>query len=381
MYASSGNFKTYVKQSHTVIVKAEVWSSDQLLQAVNIQSGGVTINDSMASRRECEIEIVTNRTSTNLVPDNDFDTITPFGNELRLYRGIRFDDGTDEYVPLGVFVITEVNIKDSNEGVTLSLSGTDRSLIISRAKWLQPYQVENGSLEDAITDLLKDRYPDVLTQFPETNVSINQVVLGSENDNDPWKDAVELCELVGFDLFFNANGVVEMAQFPSLDGSVVVSTFVEGDGTTITSIDRSISTKETFNGVVYTIEGTEVTTPIRVEAWDEDSSSPTYRNGRFGEVPTFVETSLLSTEAEAVRAAAALLNKYIGAQETISWECIPDPTLDVNDVVYVKAVGAKVDRLVIIDQIDLPLSAQDSMSVTARTVRVVADGEEVVVGA
>lgn len=89
----------------------------------------------------------------------------------------------------------------------------------------------------------------------------------------------------------------------------------------------------------------------------------------------------MSTEAEAVRAAAALLNKYIGAQETISWECIPDPTLDVNDVVYVKANGAKVDRLVIIDKIDLPLSPEDTMSVTARTVRVVAGGEQVVVGA
>jgi hypothetical protein len=381
MYASSGAFKTAVKQSHTAIAKAEVWTSDQLLQVVNIQAGNVTVNSSMASRRECEIEIVTNRTITNLVPDNDFDVITPFGNELRLYRGIKFDNGTEEYVPLGVFVITEVAVQDSNEGVTLSLTGSDRSLLISRAKWIEPYQVENASLESAITALLKSRYPDVQTAFPTTNVTINQVVLGSENDNDPWKDAVELCELVGFDLFFNANGVVEMAQFPSLDGSVVVSTFVEGVGTTVTSIDRSISTKETFNGVVYTIEGTDVATPIRVEAWDEDSTSPTYRFGKFGQVPTFVETSLLSTEDEAVRAAAALLNKYIGAQETISWECIPDPTLDVNDVVYVKAVGAKVDRLVIIDKIDLPLDPQDTMTVDARTVRVVAEGEEVVVGA
>ena len=271
-------------------------------------------------------------------------------------------------------------MEDSNEGVTLSLTASDRSLLISRAKWTEPYQVADASLETAITALLKSRYPDVQTAFPTTNVSINQVVLGSENDNDPWKDAVELCELVGFDLFFNANGVVEMAQFPSLDGSVVVSTFVEGAGTTITSIDRAISTKETYNGVIYTIEGTGVTTPIRVEAWDEDSTSPTYRYGKFGEVPTFVETSLLSTEDEAVRAAAALLNKYIGAQETISWECIPDPTLDVNDVVYVSAVGAKVDRLVIVDQIDLPLDSQDTMNVTARTVRVVAADEEVVVG-
>jgi hypothetical protein len=227
---------------------------------------------------------------------------------------------------------------------------------------------------------LKDRYPDAELAFPTTNVSVNQVVLGSENSNDPWKDAVEIAELVGFDLFFDQNGVVQMKQFPTLDGSVVVSLFVEGGGTTITSLDRTISTKETFNGVIYTIEGSDVSLPIRVEAWDEDTSSPTYRFGVFGEVPTFVETNLLSTEAEALRAAYSLLNIYVGKQEQITFNSLVDPTLDVQDVIYVKSDGAKVDRLVIIDSLDIPLNPQSEMSANARTVRIVASGEQVLIG-
>lgn len=380
MYPASAALKAAVRTDHVVIAKAEVWASDQKLQEINIKDGTVTVDSDSAVRRTCEVSLFTEREATNLVPDNDFDLLTPFGNELRLYRGVQFDDGTQEYVPLGVFVITEVAIEDTNEGVSIRLSGEDRSIRISRAKWTKPYQMSNGSLESSLLALLKDRYSDVQTAFPTTNVSVNDVVLGSENENDPWKDAVEIAELVGYDLFFDQNGVAQLKQFPSLDGSVVVALYSEDSGTTITRLDRTISTKETYNGVIYTIEGTDVATPIRVEAWDENSASPTYRYGAFGEVPTFITTNLLATSDEAIRAAAALLNNYVGSQETISWNSIVDPTLDVQDVVYIQSNGAKVDRLVIIDSLEIPLAPEEGMSANARTVRVVSAGEEVSVG-
>jgi len=174
--------------------------------------------------------------------------------------------------------------------------------------------------------------------------------------------------------------VIQLEKFPSLDGSVVVASFQEGANTKVTSLDRTISTTETYNGVIYTIEGSNVTTPIRVEVWDEDSTSPTYRFGVFGEVPIFISSNVLSTEAEAIKAAYSLLNTYVGSQETISWQGIVDPSLDVQDVVYVKSNGAKVDRLVILDSLDIPLEPEATMTAKARTVRVVSTGEQIVVG-
>lgn len=380
MYPSSANFKNAVLSDHIVVSKAEVWNGDTKLQEINVVTGSVEISSSQAIRRTCSLDLVTDRTSTNLVPDNQFDLLTPFGNELRLYRGVQYANGTREYVPLGVFVITDVQITDSNEGVQISLQGVDRSLRVSRNKWTEPYQLVDGTLESSLTDLLKNRYDDVEYVFPTTNVTVNQIVLGLESDADPWRDAIEISGLVGYDLYFDANGVVQLTPFPSLDGSVVVARFQEGEGTTITSLDRSISTSETYNGVIYTIEGTNVPSPIRVEAWDEDTTSPTYRFGVFGEVPKFITTSLLSTEDEAIKAATSLLNTYIGAQEVISWSGLVDPTLDVNDVVYVKSDGAKVDRLVILDSLTIPLEPEGSMNAGARTVRLVSTGEQIVVG-
>lgn len=380
MYPTSAAFKTAIKTNHKVIAKAEIWATDRKLIDLSINSGKVSVNVSNAVRRTCEVNLTTDRTISNLVPDDGFDYLAPFGNQLRVYRGIEYTDGTQEYIPLGVFVITEVSISDTNDGVAMIVRGEDKSIIVSRNKWTSAYQMVNGTLEASLSALLQNRYPDIELDFPVTNVTINQVVLGADSNLDPWKDAVMIAQLVGYDLYFDVNGICTMKQFPTLDAASVVATYEEGNGTTITKLDRNISTKETYNGVIYTVEGSQVTTPIRVEVWDEDTTSPTYRYGVFGSVPTFITTELISTSADAIKAATLLLNTYIGAQEEINFSSIVDPSLDVNDVIYVYASGAKVDRTVIIDSIDMPLEYEAPLSVKTRVVRVVGASEIVAVG-
>jgi len=380
MYPTSAAFKTAVKTDHIVIAKAEIWSADRRLLTLSIDTGKVSVNTNNSIRRTCEIHLTTTRETTNLVPDNGFDFLAPFGNQLRLYRGIQYTDGTQEYVPLGVFVITDVKVTDTNDGVSMIIMGEDKSIIVSRNKWTSTYQMVNGTLETSLTALLQNRYADIVTDFPTTNITINQIVLGADTGLDPWKDAVHIASLVGYDLYFDVKGVCTMRQFPTLDAASVVATYEEGNGTTITSLDRTISTKETYNGVIYTVEGSQVTTPIRVEVWDEDTTSPTYRYGVFGSVPTFITTSLIGTSADAIKAASLLLNTYIGRQEEINFTSIVDPSLDVNDVIYLSSDGAKVDRTVIIDSMDIPLEYEGALSVKTRVVRVVGANEIVAIG-
>lgn len=380
MYPTSAAFKAAVIANHKVVSKAEIWAEDRKLVDLNFDTGKVTVSGNNTIRRTCEIHLTTDRTTSNLVPDNGFDYLAPFGNQLRLYRGIEFTNGTTEYVPLGVFVITEVNVTDTNEGVSITVRGEDKSIIVSRNKWTTPYQMVSGTLESSLTALLQNRYPDIEIDFPTTNVTVNQVLLGADSNIDPWKDIVGLAELVGYDIFFNVRGVCTMRQFPTLDAASVVATYKEGSSTSITSIDRNISTKETYNGVIYSLEGSQVTTPVRVEVWDEDTTSPTYRYGVFGSVPKLVTANLIGTSVEAIKAATLLLNNYIGAQEQISFESMVDPSLDVNDVVYVKSSGSKVDRTVIIDEMEIPLEYTGALSVKTRVVRVVGANEIVGIG-
>ena len=90
MYPASGEFKTAILSDHIVVSKAEVWNQDSKLLTLNVDSGKVTVSVNSGVRRTCQVTLVTDRTTANLVPDSGFDTLAPFGNELRLFRGVKF---------------------------------------------------------------------------------------------------------------------------------------------------------------------------------------------------------------------------------------------------------------------------------------------------
>lgn len=370
MYPTSDAYKAAIRSTHVAVSTAEVWAGSLKLLDLDISGGSVAVSANSSVRRSCTVTLSTSRGSA-LVPDTGFDAITPFGNELRLYRGIQFADGSQELVPLGVFVITRVSVKDDADGVEMTIDGQDRSIIVANNSWLNPYTVTAGSLTTALTNLLQDRYSNVIINFPTVAETISQQVLGLDSDNDPWKDAVGIAEACGYDLYFDPTGVVTLERFPDRDSASVDATYSEGSDGVVLSLDRQDTVEQTYNGVVFIAEGSAIDTPLRVEVWDEDPTSPTYRYGPFGQRPTFLSQSAVTQFATAQSSAAALLSKYLGAQQALSWQQIVDPALDANDVIRLVNTGAKVDRLVILDSITIPLSPTDAMSATARTIRTV----------
>lgn len=377
MYTTSAEFLTLIRGSHTAIAKAEIWGEGTKLRDLDVVSGNVNVDARSAVRRSVSITVVTDRLDNTLVPDDAFADLAPFGNELRVYRGAVLSSGVEEYVPLGVFVMTDVAITDRLGGVEIVINGQDRSFKVSSNRWLNAYRVTSGDLSVVLIALLQNRLADIQLAFPSlTGVTVNDLILGTDTDNDPWKDAVQIAEDAGYDLFFDADGACQLAQFPSLDASVIVATYAENSDATITQIDRKLSSMNTYNGVCFTSESSR-TDPIRVEVWDEDPLSPTYRYGKFGQRVLFFSSPVIVTTNAAVAAATSVLNRYLGAQEEVNWEALVNPAHDANDVIYISNVGAKINRVIIIDSLDIPLESSGSMSARARTVRIVGDNQVV----
>lgn len=368
MYPTTDAFRAEVRRSHVSVARAEVWRGSQKVLDLPVQDGSVSVSVSQATRRTCSVTLQVSRADNDLVPSTAVDAITPFGNELRLYRGVEYADGTQEVVPLGVFVMTSITFDQTSSGISISISGVDRSIRVSRNLWLEPYQVSAGALTAALTGILQNRWPAVELSFPTIAVNVQQQVLGQESGSDPWKDAVYLAEVAGYDLFFDQNGICVLQPFPSPDSASVVASFADTD--VLVKVARTDTTTDTYNGVVYVVESSWLLTPFRVEVWDDDPASPTYRYGPFGEVPKVVSQSAITDNNAATAAAALLLSNGLGLAQNVSWESIVDPALDVNDVVLVQNTGTKTDRVMIIDQVTIPLSPSTAMQATARTVRV-----------
>lgn len=453
MYPVSAEFKAQVRQSHQAIIKAEVWTGDSRILTLEPLDGVVDVDARRGVRRTCSLtvaapdptielerqpdtyadlaaayatytalagaaasygqlisgELTETEVDAGIVPDTPFSALAPFGNEIRLWRGIRVrrqvaDDTTygelaasyasyaamaaavanyaalnvattleeevDEYVPLGVFLITSVDVNTSGGGTTVTVNGSDRSLRVARARWTQPYTVDSGTnVETAVGDLLADRWTNVETDFSSTDETLNRAVFGLETENDPWKDARKLAQAGGLDVYFDPDGIARLEPIEDYETATPEETYLEDDEAMVLDLSRSLTNEGTYNGVIATGEGSEASATYRAEVWDDDPESPTYRYGPFGEVPLFFSSPLLTSDEQATKAAATILAKKKGTQEAVSWTQVVDPSLDVGDVIRVVNASTKVDRLMVLDRISIPLAPAAAMTAVARTIR------------
>jgi hypothetical protein len=371
MYPVSADFKEAVRKSHSAIVKVEIYdtANGTILSTASPISGEVSIDNRRSIRRECTLEFVD--TDGTLVPTNNISSILlPYNREVKIYRGISFPDGTEELVPLGVFIITSVDITETAQGVKISIKGSDRSLVLARAKFTNhEFYIEAGTAkETAIENILKYRYPKVKTIFPATNQVTTLLYPTLDQSSDPWREALKIAESASMDLYFDENGIARMRPIPDPDKGTAIATYSDGTDSVLIQIARSLSIDESYNGVIYTGEGTNLSIGVIGEAWDDNPSSPTYRK-TYGEVPLFKSSPTILTVGEAQEAASAELKKVIGASEKITWDQLVNPAHDVYDLVKVTRSPVGVDKILMLDAISIPLAASGTMNAIGRSRR------------
>lgn len=292
-------------------------------------------------------------------------TGTAHQSESQLSTTVTNNDAVVEYVPLGMFSTDSASYSKSVSGV-VRWSGSDRSKKVARSRFTDPFQVTSGtSLATAGNNLLSSRFANVVTNFGNVleNVTAN-VTFEAGESSDPWESARGLFNDYGYDLNFDGNGVARAQQIP--DPASVVSVFDFGADATnlVLTADVTGTLEKTYNGVIVTGEGSNLSSPIRAEVWDTDPASPTYYLGGFGKVPLFYSSPLITSNIIAGAVAQVLLSKLKGRSEQLSWPSVVNPALEPFDVVTVTLGG--VATKVVIDQLVVPLRAQDNMTAVAR---------------
>ena len=371
MYPVSALFKETVKKSHVTKVKVEVFdvSNGTIISTAQPISGSVSIDNRRSVRRECSLEFIDK--DGTLVPQNNRSAIfLPYNREIKIYRGVVFPDGTEELVPLGVFVITSVEITDTTQGVKIAVKGSDRSLLLARAKFTNHefYIADGTATETAIEQILKFRYPQVKTIFPATGQVTTLLYPTLDQSSDPWREALKIAESASMDLYFDENGTARMRPIPDPDLGLPVATYTDGADSILIQINRSLSIDESYNGVIFTGEGTNLSIGVIGEAFDDNPSSPTYRK-TYGEVVKFMSSPTVLTVAEATEAAKAELKKVIGSTEKITWDQIVNPAHDVYDLVKITRTPVGVDKILTLDSITIPLDAKGTMNAIGRSRR------------
>lgn len=371
MYPVSDAFLSSVRKSHISNVKIEIYdmANNEIISTAQPISGEVTIDSRRDTRRQCSIEFIDK--DGTLVPTNNRSAVLlPYNREIKIYRGVQFADGTEELVPLGVFILTTVEITDTPEGVKITVQGSDRSLRVIRAKFTSHdfYIADATAKETAIKNILQDRFPAVQTIFPTTNQVTDIIYPTIDQSSNTWKECLKIAVSAGMDLYFDENGTARMRPIPDPDSGLPLVTYEDNAESVLTSLSRSLSSDESFNHVIFTGEGTNLSIGVLGEAKDLNPASPTYIE-TYGSVPLFKSSPFILTVGEANEAAIAELRKVIGALEKISWDQVVNPAHDVYDLVKITRTPSGVDATLMLDSITIPLSPQNTMNAIGRSRR------------
>jgi hypothetical protein len=371
MYPVTDTFLSSVRKSHISKVKVEIYdaATGTILSTTSPISGEVTIDSRRSVRRQCSLEFVD--TDGTLVPTNKTSSVLlPFNREIKIYRGVQYQDGTEELVPLGVFQITTIEVTDTAQGVKIAVQGSDRSLKVAKAKFTNHnFYIEDATpKETAIAQILKDRYPNVKIDFPATGQVTTLIYPTLDQSSDPWREALKIAESAAMDLYFDENGIARMRPIPDPDLGKALVEYTDGEDSVVTQLGRNLSSDESYNHVIYTGEGTNLTIGVIGEAFDNNPSSPTYVT-TYGSVPIFKSSPNILTVAEAEEAARAELKKVIGASEKITWDQIVNPAHDVYDLVKIVRGPSGVNSTLMLDAITIPLASTATMNAVGRSRR------------
>lgn len=353
-------FYAEIRKSHTAVSYVEVVTPDLETIKLQIIDGAVDADRTAQIRRH--ITLTCTDPTGRLTPRTTGEILTPYGTEVRAFRGVRYVDGpeagTEELAPLGVFRISMCTITAGVQGtVNIAIEGYDRSRTISRDKFVVPYTVDAGTnVLTAIQQIVQRTFPDAEYDTIDTTLSVTGPML-FDTGNDPWDACTQLATSMGCEIYFDVFGRVVVAPPPDIAALPAPDfTYIEGQGCTMIDMTRVFNDEPGFNGVIVTGESAgDEAPPVRGEAWDENPTSPTYRYGPYGEVPTFITDSVVKTEDDAAALAKSQLAMMLGYTSQLTLSTVVNPSYEGGDAVEVRRDESGVNGMYVIDAFNVPL--------------------------
>ena len=375
MRTASARFLRTITESHQAVVRIDVLDyravTDPVTQSAatvildGVTAGTVNLDQNAATRARLDLTV---EGATDLVPTGPDDLLAPYGNEIRAWRGVRYADGTEELISVGVFRIESATSTSTPNGLGIAVTGLDRSALLIEARFETPYSIPAGTnYIDALLEVLQLGYPSIQTDFPTT--AHTTPLLVAEEGADRWAFAQDMATALGLRLYFDADGVC--VAVPVANGLTPVASIAEGEGGVLVSAERGLDRAGSYNRVIAAGESSTGGAPVRGVASDDRLGSPTRYGGPYGRVPMFYKSPLLTTDDQALAAAESLLNKQLGSTQTVGFGSVTNPALEPDDTVRITRAALELDEAHVIDTLGIPLSVTEgAMAGTTRAVTV-----------
>lgn len=359
----SEQFLRVIRGSHQVATRVVALTSFQTGTnptgvELSVIDGTVTFDATADVRGMLDVTV----DGTNAFTRDPAGLLTPYGNELFVQRGIVYGTGTRELVSQGYYRIYSVE-QDDRPDSPLRISARDRMSGIVDGRLLAPVQFLAGtSIRTVFNTLILEIYPTATITY-DFNPDTDTLQTSQVADEDRYTFLRDLVKSRGKTMFWNYAGVLRVQDPPN--PSAVVFDVNSGANGVLVAINRTLDRDGVYNAVVARGEApTDQSQPVQATAIDNNVTSPTYWNGRFGKVPRFYQSPFITTTSQAQTAAIKILQQSIGLPYSVDFTMVPNVALEPLDPVRVTHPDGYENH--IIQTLTVPLGIGDAMRATTR---------------
>lgn len=355
-----------------IFVKLELYDSSmsyikEITQQVTRDSvGSISVDSSRSIRR--------NFTFTLINENNEFtwgeSSEIWIDKRIRLYIGLKLSNGSVEYVPQGVYILTSPSTSHSFNGVYTEVTGQDKAYLMtgSQGQFINQLTIQTGAkITDAIKIIAND-VGETLYNFDVITTTVPYEIT-FESGSERWAAIQQLAELAECKIFYDVDGYLRLKKVDlnELQNYSPVWTF-DYDSPSETMYAGNV--RRLDEGILandIVVLGGSGQTAISSYRLTVDSTNPLWTDSpyaiqRIGRKTYYHNSgnpdSLITTNDQCKwRAKYELMNR-LGYHEKVNLQSAPLYLIEPDDVISVSSSANGVSGRYLIERLDIPISPQ-----------------------
>lgn len=358
MWPVSSQFKEELSQPvHSVAVKVEFlrtnFQSVSHIRAYSTTSpndavidGTVDVDVTRGTRRTLTLSLLnpdgTFTADSNIFSEpQDWDGFFYVNRLIRVWRGVRFEGGEEELVPIGTFMVDKSETLVERGMSTVVIAGSDLWKKFTKSQFGSPRKFNEGTLINTIIEDLADEAGvtqislDPLTERGSAGKTVQRDFV-FEADITRGDALKKICDDYGIEIYFDPMGVLVTRDFRKPFERPTIWRYSDEDDLAF-FIRSVVNDERLYNHVIVvgTAKAQDGGTIFRAELKNTDSSSPTSID-KIGDRVFRYESPLLGSQEAVNQSASTIYYKHFLLSQTVALEAICNPAIEGNDVIKIQ---------------------------------------------
>ena len=358
-------FKAMQLPIKMVYIKLEMYDSNwnylrEITQSVNKDSiGSISVDSERDIRRSFSFSLINK--------DNEFtfgaDKLVWLDKRVKLYIGLKLPNGTIEYIPQGVFILTSPSSENGFSGSYTELTGQDKAYLFTGnlGKFINTTTIK---VDTKVTDALRIiAQGETLFNFDNVTTTVPYELTYEPNTNR-WEAIKELARLAKCEIYYDIYGYLRLKQIDldNIQNYSPVWNFNNGDKFYAGNV-RSLQDERLFNHIVVlggSGQTATVSKELKVTETDNKWLNNPYSIEKIGH-RVYLHNGgspdgLITTEEEAFWRCKYELMKSLGYIEGVSMQTSPFYSLESDDVISITDEVNDVSGRYLIKRLTVPLN-------------------------